>query len=118
MFWSLLALLSILWTATGFLAGFLLSLAVIPLRKLLKRLPRLYRRRSRTPMAWTPPPNYFDPDAEPDDFDPSDPRDIWNQWANSWSDDEIDFLRNWLHACYQAPPHRWNSTSRDSRDQH
>lgn len=122
MFWLLLALLSILWTATGFLAGLLLSLALIPLRKGLKRLTAALRRlsrRSRTPMASIQPRDpFFDPDAQPDDWDPEEPNDVWNQWANSWSDDELDFLRNWLHACYQAPAHRWNSTSRDARDQH
>ena len=117
MFWLLLALITLLWASTGLLAGFLLSLPLIPLRK---RLAAAYRRlsRRRTPTALTPPANRFDPDALPDDFDPTDPNDVWNQWANNWSDDEIDFLRGWLYACYQAPAHRSSSTRRDARDQH
>ena len=123
MYWLLFTLLTALWLITGLLAGFLLSLAVIPLRKGYKRLLGALRprsRRRRTPMASTQPRDpFFDPDAQPDDWDPQEPNDVWNQWANSWSDDEIDFLRNWLHACYQAPPHRWkHSPKRDSRDQH
>jgi len=124
MFWLLLALLSILWAATGFLVGLLLSLALIPLRKPLNRLTAALRRlsrRSRPPVASTQPP---DPDSL-DGVELVDDEADLDAWANAQVDDAyIDLTRDYLDHCYSLDPtsydhrNRSNPPPRDSRDQH
>lgn len=103
MFWLLLALLSLLWTATGFLVGLLLSLALIPLRKGLRRLPGLYRRLSRrlTHLASIPRPN---PDAIHGVALVDDDADL-DAWASAQVDDAyIELTRDYLTHCFSLDP--------------